>query len=57
MKVKELISKLKPFEDLEVAVSSDEEWNTIFKGVEFQIWKEENVVVLFGLSTTRYEEN
>lgn len=55
MKVKELIEKLKGYGEKEILLACDEEWNTLFKDIEFNTYKEYNAVVLFGLSGSEVE--
>jgi len=53
MIVKELIKELQKLEQYrKVLIASDEEWNTLFKGVEIEIDGESKDIVLFGLSGT-----
>ena len=60
MKVKELINKLKAFnQEADVLVSSDEELNTLFQGIEMSYYGEEDSqdkVVLWGNSGTELGE-
>lgn len=60
MTIEQLIKKLKLTEeasfisnptkkDIKVYVSSDEEWNTLFKDIEVEL-DEDNNIVIFGLS-------
>jgi len=55
--VEKLIKELQTLDPkARVLVSSDEEWNTLFEGVEIQIDEETDDVVIFGCSGTEVEE-
>jgi hypothetical protein len=59
MKVKELIAELSKFNhEAEILVSSDEELNTLYKGLEVAEIEdlEEKPVVIYGLSGTEKEQ-
>jgi|TARA_Y100000310_G_C20657182_1_gene802585 hypothetical protein len=56
MKVKELIGMLKGFENYDIMVASDEEWNSIFKNIQLEDYgKNKGILVLFGLSGSEVE--
>jgi len=57
MKVKDLIKILKVEDpNREILVACDEEWNTLYKGVEIQCNGKDGELVIFGLSGTEKEE-
>ena len=56
MKVKEFLEKFDNIEpDAEIFVSSDEEWNCLFKGIEIEQVEGQCKYVIFGLSGTEEE--
>lgn len=57
MKVKEFIERLKRVNpSADVLVSSDEELNSLFSGIEISYLEDKSTIVIFGLSGSEIEE-
>ena len=58
LKVKELIEDLKNFNpEAQVIISSDEELNCLFKGIDITNLEDKNKIVIYGLSGLELEED
>ena len=57
MNVKELIKELKGYEEYDLKVACDEEWNTIFSNFMLQRAGKNKVLVIAGLSGSEWEED